>query len=227
MVEATKGPKIATEIISESQFSKKMNGAYPMDEEELIDFLNRCRLNNSKVMLCLKCSVVFDKEATKGLENYKHRTRKGGKWYADHKPNFSFNKSFIPFTNASSSTTDYYTKDGRSKTFVPITKVPMQKWVHSTQQVSKHGNGKVVKGTTSASSTNTPPESKRFAYNNNYKGKNPMIRTQWRKYQRYKKAVVAVFADVDSIELAKMTIKDKVNSVFHPCNICHFRFSPL
>jgi len=35
--------------------------------------------------------------------------------------------------------------------------------------------------------------SKKYAYNNNYKGKNPMIRTQWRKFQRSKKRVVASF----------------------------------
>jgi len=30
--------------------------------------------------------------------------------------------------------------------------------------------------------------SKRYAYNNNYKGKHPMTKTQWCRYQRQKKA---------------------------------------
>ena len=40
----------------------------------------------------------------------------------------------------------------------------------------------------------TPPNqkeasnSKQYAYNNNYKGKHPMTKTQWRRYQRQKKA---------------------------------------
>ena len=38
-------------------------------------------------------------------------------------------------------------------------------------------------------------ESKKYAYINNYKGKNPMTRTQWRRYQRSKKGVVASLED--------------------------------
>ena len=40
MVESTKGPKVTDEVISESQFAEKINVAYPMAEEEFIDFLN-------------------------------------------------------------------------------------------------------------------------------------------------------------------------------------------
>jgi len=57
-----------------------------MAEEELIDFLNRCRLKNSEVMLCPRCSSVFNKEATKRLENVVPESKKRGKWLADHKP---------------------------------------------------------------------------------------------------------------------------------------------
>jgi hypothetical protein len=67
VVEANEGPKADNEVITESQFAKKIKVAYPMIEEELIDFLNRCRLKNYEVMLCPKCNFVFAKEATKGL----------------------------------------------------------------------------------------------------------------------------------------------------------------
>jgi len=40
-----------------------------MVEEELIDFLDRCRLKNSEVMLCPRSSSMFDKEATKSPKN--------------------------------------------------------------------------------------------------------------------------------------------------------------
>jgi len=43
-----------------------MKETYPTAKEELIDFLNQCKLKNSEVMLCPRYSVVFDKEATKG-----------------------------------------------------------------------------------------------------------------------------------------------------------------
>jgi len=49
VVEATEGPKSVDEVISESRFVEKMKVAYPMAEEELIDFLNRCRLKNYEV----------------------------------------------------------------------------------------------------------------------------------------------------------------------------------
>jgi len=56
--------------------------AYSMAEEELIDFLNRCKLKNSEVMLCPRCSSVFDKEATKSLESFIPKSKKIGKWFA-------------------------------------------------------------------------------------------------------------------------------------------------
>ena len=36
-----------------------------------------------------------------------------------------------------------------------------------------------------------PDDSKKYAYRNNYKGKNPMTHTQWRRYQRSKKGIAA------------------------------------
>jgi len=69
MVEVSRSPKDADKIASKLQFDEKAKAAYPMVEEELIDFLNRCRLKNSEVMLCPICSSVFDKEAIKSLEN--------------------------------------------------------------------------------------------------------------------------------------------------------------
>jgi len=97
-VEATKGPKVTNEVISESQFDEKMKVAYPMAEEELIDFFNSCRLKNYEVMLHPKCSFVFDKGATKGLEGFIPKSKKRGKWSADHIPKFPFTKRYIPFT---------------------------------------------------------------------------------------------------------------------------------
>jgi len=56
----------------------------------------------------------------------------------------------------------------------------------------------VVKRNTSVVDNNkngTAFESKKFAYSNNYKGKNPMTRTQWRRYQRSKKGVPTSLED--------------------------------
>jgi len=67
IVEVSGRPKNVDEVFSESEFDEKAKMAYPMAEEELVDFPNRYRLNNSKVMLCPICSSVFEKEATKSL----------------------------------------------------------------------------------------------------------------------------------------------------------------
>ena len=191
-MEAIEGPKSADKVISESQFAEKMKVAYPMAQEDLIDFLSRCRLKNSKVMICPICSYVFDKEATKGLESFIPKSKKRGKWSADHRLKFSFTSSYIPFMS-NSSTTNYVNKNGQDKTFVHHAKAPVQKWVHST-----HKNVQ-------------------YAYSNNYKGKNPMKRTRWRSYQRSKKDVAADPDDkaVDPkgkqkvVEIAKRSVKER------------------
>ena len=40
----------------------------PQAEEGLIDFLEHYKLNDSKTMMCQRCSVAFDEEAVKKLE---------------------------------------------------------------------------------------------------------------------------------------------------------------
>ncbi|XP_045830864.1 uncharacterized protein LOC123922163 [Trifolium pratense] len=52
-----------------------------------VDFLNRCKLSNKEVMLCLRCSAVCDKEATAGLTNYVPYVKNKGNW-----PRQSLNK---------------------------------------------------------------------------------------------------------------------------------------
>ena len=112
MVEVSGSPKDADKIVSELQCDEKAKTAYPMGEEELIDFLNHCRLKNSEVMLCPRCSSVFDKKATKSLENVIPESKKRGKWSADHRPKFSLTISYISFIN-NSSTTNCVNKNGQ------------------------------------------------------------------------------------------------------------------
>ncbi|PNX59279.1 hypothetical protein L195_g059610, partial [Trifolium pratense] len=55
--------------VPEEEYEKRVREVYPNAEEELVDFLNRCKLKNSEVMLCPRCSAVCDKEATAGLQS--------------------------------------------------------------------------------------------------------------------------------------------------------------
>jgi len=112
MVDVKKDAEYVEETVTEPQFDEKLKTTYPTAKEELIDFLNRFKLKNSEVMLCPRCSIVFDKEATKSLEGSILKPKKRGKWSADNRPKFSFTKSYIPFIN-NSSTTNYVNQNGQ------------------------------------------------------------------------------------------------------------------
>lgn len=51
-----------------ASYEDQMNVVFPNDKEELIDFLNRCKLKEFEVTLHSRCSAAFYKEATKELE---------------------------------------------------------------------------------------------------------------------------------------------------------------
>jgi len=61
----------------------------------------------------------------------------------------------------------------------------------------QHGKNNVLKGSTNIADNKngTAFESKKYAYNNNYKGKNPITKTQWRRFQRPKNGVVVSLED--------------------------------
>jgi len=52
MVDITKHVEHVEETSQGPQFDEKLKTVYLTTEEELIDFLNRCRLKNYEVMLC-------------------------------------------------------------------------------------------------------------------------------------------------------------------------------
>ena len=59
-----------------------------------MDFLHRCQRKKSEVMLCHRCSVVFDKKAAKKVENtQKAREKENEK---KSKPQYYFNKRGVP-----------------------------------------------------------------------------------------------------------------------------------
>jgi hypothetical protein len=68
------------------EYEKKVQEVYPAAEEQLVDFLNRCKLNNSEVMLCPRCSAVCDKEVVTCLRNVMPYADNKRKW-SSSKPN--------------------------------------------------------------------------------------------------------------------------------------------
>jgi len=66
----TEGRKCADTVIIEDQYEEKIQVVFPKVEEDLIDFLNRYKISGSPVMLCPRCSAVFDKKAAKNVEGF-------------------------------------------------------------------------------------------------------------------------------------------------------------
>lgn len=55
------------EVDNECQQEKYNKVAFPKEEETLMDFLHRCK-KKSEVMICPRCSAIFNKQATHNLE---------------------------------------------------------------------------------------------------------------------------------------------------------------
>jgi len=148
---------------------------------------------------------------------------KKGKLYVDHRPKFSFTKTYISFIN-NYSTTNYVIKNGRERAYVPHAKAPVDKCVQSIHKNVQYRKSNVVKGNTSnaftknvTTDTDNPDESRKYSYRNNYKGKNPMTRTQWRRYQRSKKGIAAkangkaVDPKEKLVEMVRRPVKERLS----------------
>jgi hypothetical protein len=115
--------------VTEEEYAKKIQELYPEAEEELIDFLNKCKLNNTEVMLCPRCSAVCDKEATAGLKSYVPYVDNRGKWL-NKKPNHiawpykkpDWNKHVVQGPSIRQ-------RLGPHNTFKPSNEEPVNQWV--------------------------------------------------------------------------------------------------
>jgi hypothetical protein len=121
----TEGHKCADTVITEDQYEEKIQVVFPKAEGDLINFLNRCKISGSPVMLCPRCSVVFDKKDAKNVEGFRPQLKRKGKW-ADKRPKFSFEKANIPLKDTSPTANQ---KKGPMKTFSPPSKYPNNQWV--------------------------------------------------------------------------------------------------
>lgn len=52
--------------------------SFPKEDEMLSDFLRRFRKKKLKVMLCPRCSAVFDKKAAQNLKGVRRENQQGG-----------------------------------------------------------------------------------------------------------------------------------------------------
>jgi len=175
-------------LFTEDQHVKKMEVAYPKAEEDLIDFPNRCKISNNHVVLCPRCSAIFDKEATKSVEGFlPHTERRSGR--VENRPKYGFNKRGVPYKMKPS---DQGSSRAHKGTYNPPPRSSTDNWVFSGGKKTGHATPptKWVKRMATTPHQKEASNAKRYAYNNIYKGKHPMTKTQWCRYQRQKKVNV-------------------------------------
>jgi len=207
-------------LVSEDQFVEKMEVAYPKVEEDLIDFLNRCKISNTNAMLYPTCSTLFDKEAARSIEGFLPHTKREGGWF-ENRPKFGFNKRGVPYKMKS---LEHNPGRNHKKTFNPPSKSPTDTWVFSGGKKTGYSTPptKWVRRVATTPHQKEESKSKRYAYYNNYKGKHPMTKTQWRWYQRQKKA--NTLKDVTNIDkgegkqetIFKMVKRPATKRIFPP-----------
>ncbi|MCI12940.1 hypothetical protein A2U01_0034050, partial [Trifolium medium] len=148
---------------------------------------------------------VLDKKATDGLKKYIPFAKYKGNW-----PN-----SRLMARQNMAHAKPIHQRLGYPTTFVPSNKTPVNKWVHG-HSITPIRNY-VERGSSSNSKSNQSIDSKKYAYKNNYMGKNPMTRTQWRRHQRQKKLALQNVQNAEEnkgkqiIEVAKRPIKERLS----------------
>jgi len=172
---ATESHPLENAEVTEGQLAEKMTEAYPKADEDLIDFLNRCKISNTNVMLYPRCSAVFDKEAATSIEGFQPRPKRKGGW-TDSRRRFGFNKRGVPYMMGSA---EKDANRNQRKAFNPPAKAPTDTWVFSGGKKSGHSAPptKWVKRIVTTPNQKEASNPNRYAYNNNYKGKHPMTKT--------------------------------------------------
>ncbi|WJX20372.1 hypothetical protein P8452_09935 [Trifolium repens] len=191
--------------IPEEEYENKVEEVYPQAGETLLDFLQRCKENDGEATLCPHCSAMFDKKAAAGLNKFLPHCQGRNNW-PNQRPTYSnvLNSQQAPV----------HQRLGPQKSFVPSSRTPVNQWVHGRNM--DYGQRNIEKGNSSNFNPKKDPESRKYDYRNNYKGKNPMTRSQWRRYQRQKKVAAQksqIAADGNGerpMELAKRPMKERL-----------------
>jgi len=146
-------------------------------------------------MLCPRCIAVFDKDAAKSVEGFQPQPKKKGRWAVSLQDTWVF-----PYKTRSVEKNPHR---NHRKTFNPPIKSPTDTWVFSGGKRCGYSTPttKWVKRVATTPNQKEASNSKQYAYSNNYKGKHPMMKTQWRRYQRQKNA--SALRDVTNVDSNK------------------------
>src|ERR1044072_4279819 len=129
--------------VTKGEYDQKMEEVFPKAGEDLVDFLNRCKLEDSEVMLCPRRCAVFDKKAAKRLQELKVQQEKyKSKSNLDRRPNvFSDRPPHGDYDKKYRRQRNYWGE----KSFIPPAATPTNKWVTTNPQAKpNHHRWKVI-----------------------------------------------------------------------------------
>lgn len=76
MVDVTNGVDIKNDEVNMLYYNEQVQVVYPRAKDEMIYFLKKCELKDSKTMLSPLCNSVFKKKASKEVERTKSHANK-------------------------------------------------------------------------------------------------------------------------------------------------------
>lgn len=94
MVELGEDVNMGAHEESIQQSEDQVKVAYPNEDGSLIGFLHRCQRNKSEVILCPRCSSVFEKKTIENIEKVRISRHKGN--WKDALNQYVFDKWGIP-----------------------------------------------------------------------------------------------------------------------------------
>lgn len=148
---------------------------YPRADEDLVDFLYRCKNKGSQVCLCPRCVDVTDKVAAENFQKLQLGKRKGSG--VDRvRQNERIPRKVVENAQA------------RPRSFVPSASAPRGTWIKPQGKLETPQGVATTRGGLAINYRHEFKSEKRTHVSENYLGKNPMSRTQWRRFQRHKQA---------------------------------------
>lgn len=166
--------------------------AFPKEEETLSNFLRRCQKKKSEVMLCPWCSVVFDKKEAQNLEGVRRVNHQDDHKAVQNHQDVKARRAFDPrrypdlrWIMVRLDKTKQAGPDMKPISFKPSVEGSNGNWVKPTDGRKRdHGkwkNFEVERGSSLAYHKEFWADKRTSHVCENYKGKNPMTRSQWRR----------------------------------------------
>ena len=170
MVEITEVPDNAMlEESTDESPHVNLADVYPRDDKDLLSFLYRCKNKGAHVGLCPRCSVLIDRVAAENFQ--KLQLERGRAQWNKRDPRQRQSSQISP------------------KTFVLSATAPQGTWLKPNMAAGPSiatGVIREAKGKAPMSYRLEVRSEKKSDIFENYMGKNPMSRTQWRRFQRKK-----------------------------------------